>query len=40
MNLDVLKSVLRTCPICDGTIGEILHTQEFALPEGYPLTTI
>ena len=35
MNL-VLKSVVRSCPICDCEIGEILHTQKFVLPEGHP----
>jgi len=36
MNLNVLKSVTRYCSICNGTTGEILHTQKFVLPEGHP----
>jgi len=36
-NVTALKSVARPCPICDGLIGEVLHTQKFVLPEGHPL---
>lgn len=28
----------RSCPVCDGLTGAILHTQHFTLPEGHPLT--
>lgn len=28
----------RSCPVCDGLTGTILHTQHFTLPEGHPLT--
>ena len=29
--------MLRNCAVCGGTEREILHTQEFYLPEGHPL---
>jgi SAM-dependent methyltransferase len=32
-----LKSVIRKCPVCLKGKGIILHTQEFVLPENYPL---
>jgi len=31
------KTTVRACPICQGTAAEVLHTQRFVLPEGYPL---
>jgi len=37
MSMMILKSVTRVCPICGSTIGEVLHTQKFVLPEGHPL---
>jgi 2-polyprenyl-3-methyl-5-hydroxy-6-metoxy-1,4-benzoquinol methylase len=33
-----LKSVVRPCPVCGNTSGEVLHTQRFILPEGHPLS--
>jgi len=33
-----LKSVVRPCPICGNTSGEVLHTQRFVLPEGHALS--
>jgi len=35
--MTILKSVARPCPICDGRIGEVIHTQTFVLPSGHPL---
>ena len=32
------KKSLRNCPICQEENGEILHTQNFVLPEGHPLS--
>ncbi len=31
------KKSLRGCPICRCSVGEVLHTQRFVLPEGHPL---
>jgi SAM-dependent methyltransferase len=31
------KTSLRRCPICRCSVGELLHTQRFVLPEGHPL---
>jgi C4-type Zn-finger protein len=33
------KKSLRNCPICQEENGEILHTQNFVLPEGHPIST-
>jgi SAM-dependent methyltransferase len=30
-------SLKRTCPICDSTEADVLHTQAFELPDGHPL---
>ena len=30
-------NLLRPCPICSSNTGELLHTQKFVIPEGYPL---
>lgn len=32
------KKSIRKCPICQEENGEILHTQNFVLPEGHPLS--
>ena len=32
------KKSLRNCPICQEENGEILHAQNFVLPEGHPLS--
>ncbi|TRT84041.1 MAG: class I SAM-dependent methyltransferase [Microcystis aeruginosa Ma_OC_H_19870700_S124] len=32
------KKSLRNCPICQEENGEIIHTQNFVLPEGHPLS--
>jgi 2-polyprenyl-3-methyl-5-hydroxy-6-metoxy-1,4-benzoquinol methylase len=32
-----LKNLSRICPICSSTVGEVLHTQYFRLPEKYIL---
>ncbi|NVN95423.1 MAG: methyltransferase domain-containing protein [Bacteroidetes bacterium] len=32
-----IKNLLRSCPICDNTDGEILHNQRFFLPENHIL---
>lgn len=41
MNYRILKNNLhRPCPICFNGTGEILHTQKFVIPEGYPLPEI
>ena len=29
--------MVRNCAVCDGTEREILHSQEFYLPDGHPL---
>lgn len=31
------KKLVRPCPICQGENGEVLHKQNFVLPEGHPL---
>jgi SAM-dependent methyltransferase len=33
----MLKDTVRTCPICHHDRGEVIHSQEFALPEGQSL---
>ena len=33
----VKDSLCRPCPICSNNTGEILHTQKFVIPDGYPL---
>jgi 2-polyprenyl-3-methyl-5-hydroxy-6-metoxy-1,4-benzoquinol methylase len=33
----IRKNTLRHCPICGEEKGEILHTQNFVLPDGHPL---
>jgi 2-polyprenyl-3-methyl-5-hydroxy-6-metoxy-1,4-benzoquinol methylase len=33
----IQKNTLRHCPICGEEKGEILHTQNFVLPDGHPL---
>lgn len=33
----IQKNTLRHCPICGEESGEILHTQNFVLPDGHPL---
>lgn len=41
MNYRILKNNLhRPCPICFNRTVEILHTQKFVIPEGYPLPEI
>lgn len=32
------KKSIRKCPICQEENGEIIHTQNFVLPEGHPLS--
>jgi hypothetical protein len=32
------KKSLQNCPICQEENGEILHTQNFVLPDGHPLS--
>jgi SAM-dependent methyltransferase len=32
------KRSIRACPICENPEAELLHTQEFVLPEGHPLS--
>lgn len=34
------KYLLRPCPICQNTSGEILHSQKFILPAHYPLPNV
>jgi len=36
----IKKIVVRPCPICSNKTGEILHTQKFAIPKGYPLPCV
>jgi 2-polyprenyl-3-methyl-5-hydroxy-6-metoxy-1,4-benzoquinol methylase len=33
----IQKNTLRHCPICGEESGEVLHTQNFVLPDGHPL---
>jgi len=35
--MNIIKKLLRSCPICNSVQGEILHTQKFILPKGNPL---
>jgi SAM-dependent methyltransferase len=40
MNIQSLmkpKIFFRNCPVCDGTDGEVLHTQKFILSDNHPL---
>jgi SAM-dependent methyltransferase len=34
----ITKKAIRPCPICSESYVEILHTQDFVLPEGHPLS--
>ncbi len=34
------KTLLRACPVCEGTKGEVLHTQYFAVMDDYPLPSV
>jgi SAM-dependent methyltransferase len=34
------KTLLRACPVCGGSSGEILHTQQFAVMDDYPLPSV
>lgn len=33
------KTLARPCPVCGASVGEVLHTQSFKLPDDYPLPT-
>lgn len=33
----IKNNLFRPCPICSNGSGEVLHTQKFAIPEGWPL---
>lgn len=32
-----IKETLRACPVCANKMAEVLHSQDFILPEGHPL---
>jgi SAM-dependent methyltransferase len=36
-NYSKTKTLLRPCPICGSSQGEVLHTQKFLMPQGYSL---